>query len=79
MVKVEIYTTPTCAYCKMAKEFFKGNNVEYTEYDVSRDQVKAQELQQKTGMLAVPVIIVGGKDIVIGFDKKKLQELLEIK
>lgn len=76
MAKVEIYTTPTCAYCKMAKEFFKENNVEYVEYDVSKDQARAQEMTQKTGMFAVPVIIVGGKDIVVGFDKTKLKQLL---
>lgn len=79
MPKVEIYTTPTCAYCKMAKEFFKENNVEYTEYDVSKNQSRAQEMTQKTGMFAVPVIVVDGKDIVVGFDKAKLKELLGIK
>lgn len=78
MPKVEIYTTPTCAYCKMAKEFFKENNIEYTEYDVSKDQARAQEMTQKTGMFAVPVIVVDGKDIVVGFDKNKLKELLKI-
>lgn len=77
-MKVEIYTTPTCAYCKMAKEFFKENNVEYMEYDVSKDQTRAQEMMQKTGMFAVPVIVVDGKDIVVGFDKAKLKELLGI-
>jgi len=79
MPTVEIYTTPTCAYCKMAKEFFKENNIEYTEYDVSKDQARAQEMTQKTGIFVVPVIIVDGKDIVVGFDKNKLKQLLGIK
>lgn len=79
MRKIEIYTTPTCVYCKMTKEFFKENNVEYLEYDVFKDKTRAQEMIDKTGMFAVPVIVVDGKDTVVGFDRKKLQELLGIK
>ena len=73
--KVEIYSTPWCAYCKMAKEYFKKNNIEYTAYDVATDVAKRQELIDKTHQMGVPVIIIDGK-IVIGFDRGKINQLL---
>ncbi len=75
MPNVVIYSTPTCAYCKMAKEYLTSKNIPFTSYDVSTDHDKAQEMIAKTGQFGVPVIDVGGK-IVIGFDKRKLDEYL---
>ena len=77
MPKVTIYTTPTCVYCKMAKGFFKQNNIEYTEKDVAEDDAARQESIQKSGQMGVPVIDVDG-NIMVGFDKSKLSELLNI-
>ncbi len=54
--KVTIYSTPTCVYCKMAKEFFKKNNVEYTELDVASDMKAREDMMNKTHQLGVPVI-----------------------
>ncbi len=78
MKKVEIYTTPTCTYCNQAKEFFAANNVEYTAYDVSVDADRRAEMIEKTGQMGVPVIIVDGIDIVIGYNKKHMEEILGI-
>jgi len=78
-MKVSIYTTPTCPYCKQAKEFFKENNVEYEEIDVAADQKAAEEMVHKSGQMAVPVIVIekdGKEDLVAGFDQKKLTQLL---
>lgn len=75
MTDVKIYTTPTCTYCKMAKEFFKENNVEYTEYNVAEDTERAQEMIEKTGQQGVPVMEIDGKTI-IGFDKDEVKEAL---
>ena len=75
--QVFIYSTPSCAYCKMAKEYFAKNNVAYTEYDVARDITKRQEMLDKTHQFGVPVIEIDGK-IVIGFDKSKINQLLEL-
>lgn len=77
MVKVTMYTTPWCVYCKMAKEFFKKNNVTVEEKDVAADEAARNEMIQKSGQLGVPVIDVGGK-IVVGFDKPRLSELLGV-
>lgn len=73
--QVTIYSTPVCHFCQMAKEFFKENNVEYTEHDVAADQEKRQEMIELTGQMGVPVIQIGD-DVVIGFDEAKVKELL---
>lgn len=77
MAKVLIYTTPTCVFCRMAKEFFKENNVAYEEKNVFEDTQAREEMLKKTGQLAVPVIDIDGK-LVVGFEKAKLKELLGI-
>jgi glutaredoxin 3 len=78
MATVTIYTTPTCVYCKAAKEFFQENNVEYDEKNVAQDDAAREAMIQKSGQMGVPVIEVNG-ETVVGFDKKKLAELLGVK
>ena len=73
--QVVIYSTPTCHFCQQAKEFFKENNVEYTEHDVAADQAKAQEMVQKSGQMGVPVIFIG-EEMTIGFDEGRIREQL---
>ncbi|MDX1535502.1 MAG: glutaredoxin family protein [Candidatus Spechtbacterales bacterium] len=77
MKSVTIYTTPTCHYCHAAKEFFKENNVEYTEKNVAEDTEARQEMVEKSGQLGVPVINVDG-ELVVGFNKDVLSKMLEI-
>lgn len=77
MSKVIMYSTPTCVFCKMTKEFFEANKIAYEERDVSEDPKAQEEMIKKSGQLGVPVIDIDGK-IVIGFDKGKLGELLGI-
>lgn len=76
---ITIYTTPTCGYCKGAKDFLRTNNIEFTEIDVSQNQAKAKEMIEKSGQMGVPVIVVGegpGQELIIGFDQPRLAELL---
>ena len=75
---VKIYTTTTCPYCKMAKEFFKKNSVKYAEINVETDQKAAEEMIHKSGQMGVPVIDVNGK-IIVGFDKPAIERALKIK
>jgi glutaredoxin-like YruB-family protein len=77
MKPVSIYTTVTCTYCKMAKEFFQKNNISYQEFDVGTDLEKRQEMIEKSGQMGVPVITVG-EDLVVGFNKPRLEELLGV-
>lgn len=78
MSNVTIYTTPTCVYCKMTKAFFKENNVVYEEKDVSIDAAARDEMIAKSNQMAVPVIDIDG-ELTIGFDKKRLSTLLNMK
>ena len=75
MKPVTIYTTVTCGYCKMAKEFFQKNNVQFQEFDVGTDLARREEMIGKSGQMGVPVIMVG-EDMVVGFNKPRLTELL---
>ncbi len=75
MPNVTIYSTPTCHFCHMAKEFFKENNVAYTEYNVGSDLEKRKEMIEKSGQMGVPVIIIDN-NLSVGFDKPKIATLL---
>ena len=77
MKKVIIYSTPACVYCKIAKDWLNEHSVPFTEYDVAEDAEKREEMMEKTGQMAVPVIDIEG-EIVIGFDKAKLSALLGV-
>ena len=56
MKNITIYSTPTCHFCQMAKEFLKEKGIEYTDYDVSTDMEKRKEMIEKSGQMGVPVI-----------------------
>ncbi|MDE1965814.1 MAG: NrdH-redoxin [Patescibacteria group bacterium] len=73
--KVTIYSTPTCHFCQMTKEYFKANNVAYEDYNVASDLEKRQEMISKSGQMGVPVIFVGD-EMTVGFDKGRLASLL---
>ena len=75
MKNVAIYSTPTCSYCRAAKEFFDENKITYTEYNVASDAQKRSEMIEKSGQMGVPVIAIGD-ELVIGFDQDKLSKLL---
>jgi glutaredoxin-like YruB-family protein len=77
-MKVTVYSTQECPWCKKTKEFLKANKVKFTNKDVGADQKAAQEMIKKSGQQGVPVTEVG-KEIVIGFDEDKLKQLLKIK
>lgn len=74
---VVIYSTPTCHFCQMAKEFLAENNIPYTDYNVAEDAEKRQEMIEKSGQMGVPVIYIDD-EMMIGFDKDKLSDLLGI-
>lgn len=77
MKKVIVYSTPTCIYCQMLKDWLKKNNIPFTGHDLSQDAERREEVIKKTGQMGVPVIEIDD-EIIIGFDKKRLSELLEV-
>jgi len=80
--KIKIYSTEFCGYCKIAKQYFDDNKIDYTEIDVTSDKDKQKEMVEKSGQMGVPVIIIekdGKEEVLIGFQKDKLAGMLNIK
>lgn len=73
--KAVVYSTPTCPYCKMAKEYFDEKGVAYEEVNVAADPARADEMVRKSGQMGVPVIDIDGT-IIVGFDKAKINSAL---
>lgn len=76
--KVIIYSTPTCVYCRMAKDFFAKNDVQYVEHNVASDEAARKEMVDKSHQLGVPVIDVNG-EIHVGFNRPELERALGLK
>lgn len=77
MKNITIYSTATCHFCKLAKEFMTANNIPFTEYNVGTDLERRKEMVEKSGQMGVPVIDVGGK-ILVGFEEGEFKEALGI-
>lgn len=77
MIKVRVFSTPSCPYCITLKEFLKEHNVAFEDIDVSQNKKASDEMIEKSGQMGVPVIEIG-EQIVIGFDKEKITKLLNI-
>ncbi len=75
--KVLVYSTPACPYCIQVKQFLAANNIVFENYDVAKDNQKADEMVAKSGQMGVPVLDIDGQ-IVVGFDKGKIKQLLGI-
>jgi len=78
MPKVRVFSTQMCPYCTTLKEFLKEHNIEFEDIDPSEDKVALDEMVKKSGQMGVPVIDIDGQ-IIVGFDKEKICELLNIK
>jgi len=81
MPQIEIYSTETCHFCHLAKDFFNDHGIKYTEYNVGTDMEKRSEMVDKSGQMGVPVIVVskdGKEDVIVGFDQNRLGSLLGI-
>jgi glutaredoxin 3 len=75
--RVIVFSTPTCAFCNMAKKYFREKGIKFKDVDVSRDPVAARDLVRRSGQQGVPVIDIGGR-IVVGFDRAKIDKYLYI-
>jgi len=74
-MKVTVYSTPTCPYCVMAKDYLTEKNIPFEDIDVSANPAKAREMILKSGQRGVPVIDIDG-NIVVGFDRRRIDELI---
>lgn len=74
---VKIYSTPTCVWCKAAKDFFGEKGIVYEDLNVASDATARKFMFKRTGQMGVPVIEIGN-EVVIGFDEEKISELLGV-
>jgi glutaredoxin 3 len=72
---ITLYSTPSCTYCTKAKDYFRTNGIRFTEYDISRDPRRADEMMRKSGQAGVPVIDINGR-IIVGFNKPEIERSL---
>lgn len=76
MKNVVVYTSSTCPYCTLAKNYLEEKGVSYTEKNVQTDKEARQELMNM-GHMGVPVVVIDGEEIV-GFDKDKIESVLNV-
>ncbi len=76
--RVTVYSTPTCSWCNTLKAYLKQHNIRYSDIDVSRDQRAADELIKRSGQRGVPQTDING-EIIVGFNKPRINELLGIR
>lgn len=76
MSNITVYTTSTCPFCDMMKNFLNEKGLPYKEVNVQQDQAAANKLVETTGQMGVPQTEIDGQWI-IGFDPDKVMELVE--
>lgn len=69
---ISIYSTPSCSYCVLAKNYFRKNNIAFIDYNVATDMDKANEMVKKSGQMGVPVLDINGR-ILVGFNPKDIE------
>ena len=75
---IKVYSTPTCPYCKLAKEFLTEKGVQFMDIDVSADSTAANEMVKKSGQMGVPVIDIDGM-IIVGWNKSEIEKTIMAK
>jgi len=75
---VKIYSTPTCVYCNSLKEYLTSKNIGFEVSDVSENEKELEKMVAISGQMGVPVVEIDD-NVIIGFDKEKIDELLKIK
>lgn len=77
MPNVKVYSTSTCPYCFMAKDFLNENKIRFEDINVQEDRAAAEEMVKKSGQNGVPVIDIDG-EIIVGFDKARIKNALRL-
>lgn len=75
--RVIVFSTPTCSYCRMAKNYFRQNSIRFRDVDVTRDSAAARDMVRRSGQSGVPVIDINGH-IIVGFDQPRIKKLLNL-
>jgi len=75
--KIEIFSTETCHFCHMAKDWLTAKGIPFVDYNVGSDVAKRKEMMEMTGQLGVPVIKIGD-EVMIGFNPDQMAKILEV-
>jgi len=75
IMSVNVYSTQSCPYCTLVKNYLRDKKVTYNDYDVGRDKRRADEMVRKSGQMGVPVVDINGR-IIIGFNKPEIDKAL---
>ena len=75
---IRVFSSPVCVYCATLKQFLRDHSIEFEDINVLEDKEAAQEMIEKTQQMSIPVIDING-EFIVGFDKKRISELLGIK
>ncbi len=74
-MSVTVYSTPSCSYCRLAKDYLKNHNIPFSEYNVASNRAKAEEMVRKSGQMGVPVLDINGR-ILVGFNPDAIEKAL---
>ena len=82
-MKVTIYSTTTCPYCKMLKDYLNEKQVPFEDFFVDQDEeVRNKMMNESGGFLGVPFTVItsddGSKETVVGFDRNRINNLLNL-
>ncbi len=72
---ISVYSTQSCPYCTMVKNYLRDKKVAFNDFDVGRDKRRADEMVRKSGQMGVPVVDINGR-IIIGFNKPEIDRAL---
>ncbi len=72
---ITVYSTPSCSYCRLAKDYFRKHRIPFTDYNVANDKAKADEMVRKSGQMGVPVLDINGR-ILVGFNPGEIEKAL---
>lgn len=79
--KVKLYSTRTCPYCMMEKDWLEKEKIDHEVVFVDSNREEAMNMVQKTGQMGVPVTEIkyedGREEFVVGFDKPTLEYYLK--
>lgn len=77
MPNVKVYSTSSCSYCVMVKEFLKKNDIQFENIDVGMNREAGKEMMNKSGQMGVPVLDIDGQ-IIVGFDRDAISKALNL-
>ena len=72
---ITVYSTPSCSYCRLAKDYFRKHNIPFTDYNVASDKAKADEMVRKSGQMGVPVLDINGR-VLVGFNPAEIEKAI---